>query len=56
MPPHERCRVCGAPTPGNMPCRRCLNLIIQRDNENMPAELRTKSNAELERILKEVRG
>jgi len=56
MPPHEKCRVCGAPAPGFMPCRRCLNLLLQRDNVNMPVKLRAKSNAELERILKEVTG
>ena len=56
MPPHGFCRVCGAPAPGNMPCRRCINLLIQRDNENLPAEFRTKANIELEKIVKEVNG
>ena len=34
MPPHGKCRVCGAPAPGNMPCYRCAGLLLERDKNS----------------------
>jgi len=54
MPPHGKCRVCGAPAPGNMPCYRCINLLLERDNgENQ--ERAEKAGQELEEIFKKYR-
>ena len=49
MPPKGKCRVCGAPAPGNMPCYKCCNLLLDRDNENMEADVRIKASEELEK-------
>ena len=52
MAPHGNCRVCGAPAPGNMPCRRCCLLLLDRDNERADTAIRQKAGLELERIVK----
>jgi len=50
MPPHGHCRVCGAPAPGNMPCYRCIGLLLQRDNESLEWELRVVASEELVKL------
>jgi len=47
MPPKGKCRVCGAPAPGNMPCRKCCGLLLDRDNENLGMDVRIKAAEEL---------
>ena len=55
MPPHGKCRVCGAPAPGNMPCYRCAGLLLERDNNELPTLVRLGAAIEITRILKGVR-
>ena len=49
MPPKGKCRICGAPAPGNMPCYKCFGLLLERDNENMGMDVRIKAAEELEK-------
>ena len=47
MPPKGKCRVCGAPAPGNMPCRKCCGLLLDRDNVNLEMDVRVRAAEEL---------
>jgi len=49
MPPKGKCRVCGAPAPGTMPCRICCGLLLDRDNERGKMDVRIKAVEELEK-------
>jgi len=51
MAPKGKCRVCGAPAPGTMPCYRCCGLLLDRDNENLLMSHRIEAVEELERIV-----
>ena len=49
MPPKGKCRVCGAPAPGNMPCRICCCLLLDRDNVKLKMDVRVRAAEELEK-------
>ena len=49
MPPKGKCRVCGAPAPGNMPCRICCCLLLDRYNEGLEMDVRVRAAEELEK-------
>ena len=51
MPPKGKCRVCGAPSVATMPCRRCCNLLLERDNERLDPARRQKAGLELMAIV-----
>lgn len=56
MPPSGHCRVCGAPSPGTMPCRRCCGLLLERDNEDLNYERRREAALELVAIVAKTNG